>query len=343
MPWEGKRENGMRFLRGIVSTIVISVLLCFAAKAIPLPEGWTLAKSNANYAFKSYSYEKNGKKYQTLSLMDTNLYAQGKTSEAVVDLVNSTVISEINPVYDVAPDASAVVFQVVASAGGALLDSVIFMHIPEGKTIRELVLNNIFSDGIYKSDKDVSKLEDIQFKESKQGTVVELKYYEGFMLGYDAVAAMPINLDESLESKVKTFYGGKLPNGSKILENNQFNNSVNEILVMHKNSMHRFSFDLDGDLVSLEEETLDAKPIKTTEYNHYGSLVSQVTYDAEGNKIFSSSSLSKTAYSAREQAYFAYARAIIGDMDETMTVSHAYGGNLKVTNGDKEFRTKFLN
>lgn len=333
----------MSCLRVFVSTVVFSCLLCFAARAATLPEGWTRAKSNPNYAFKSSSYEKNGKKYQTLSLMDTNLYAQGKVSEAVVDLVNSSIISEINPVYDVAPDSSAVVFQVVASAGGALLDSVVFMRIPEGKAIKELVLNNIFSDGIYKSEEDISSLQDICFMNTKHGTIVKLAYVEGLTVDYDAMAATLVNTDESLESKVKAFYGGKLPVGSEILVEEHFNNSTNEILVMHENLVHRFSFDLSGDLVSLEEETLDAKPISLTEYSQYGSLVSQVTYDASGKKVFSSSAIGKSAYSARDHAYFAYAREALNDLGEALTISHAYGGNLKVINGDRELRTRFLN
>ena len=163
----------------------LALILCcvapIAAQAInqgpiTVPDSWTQAKSNPNYAFRIDSYKLGKEQHQSLSLMDLQAYETGDYDKAVVELVDSAVVKEINPIFDVSPDGSSVVFQVVARAGGGLLDSVIFMTIPDAKDIQDMVLNNIFSDGVSKKEQDLYKITDIDFEAKKNSNIATLSY-----------------------------------------------------------------------------------------------------------------------------------------------------------------------
>ncbi len=342
----------MRKIQGII-VLYLLVLSIGAAKALAdLPKGWVRAKSNPNYAFLENNYSLGEDSYKTLSLMDLNLYAQGEYDKAIVELVDSAVVSSISPTYDVSPDASSVVFQVIARAGGGLLDSVIFMHIPESKKIKDLVLNNIFSDGISKkTEKEIYKLTNIQFKEEKNTDLVILGYQnqnETVSVSYDTSAGCPVNLGDDLIAKVKSYYGGKLPANAEINYGTAAIDNYDQELTVNYAALgikHRFLFDQESNLVAFQEEDFNGLVQNFTKYFKYGSLVSAETYNTSGNKVFSSSSLDNYAYSAGDTAYFSYAKEVFKLMyDENLfRINHSYKGNLKASIGESEARTRFLN
>ncbi len=342
---------GMRKSQGTI--VLLLFALCMGiAHAVDVPQGWVRAKSNPNYAFLENNYQLGEDTYKTLSLMDLKLYEQGDYDKAVVDLVDSAVVSSINPVYDVSPDGSSVVFQVVARAGGGLLDSVIFMHIPESKKIQDLVLNNIFTDGISKkSEAEIYKLTDIAFKREKNTDLAVLSYKNGneiLDVSYDVLAACPVGLGDDLLAKVKAFYGGKLPSGVELIKKAATVDNYDQELVIDNvvgGIKHRFLFDEESNLIAFQEEDVNGAVQNFTKYFKYGSLVSSETYNHSGNKVFSSSSLDHYAYSAGDFAYFAYAKEAFKLVyDENLfRINHSYRGNLKASVGDTEARTRFLN
>jgi hypothetical protein len=243
---------------------------------------------------------------------------------------------------------------VLAQAGGGLLDSVIFMHIPESKKIRDLVLNNIFTDGISKkseNEKDIYKLTNIQFKEEKNTNLVILSYQsqdDKIDVSYDAQAAKPVDLGDDLIAKVKLFYGGKLPANAEVKQGAAEINNYDQELTVNYSELgikHHFLFDEESNLISFQEEGINGLVQNSTKYFKYGSLVSAETYNQNGNKVFSSSSLDNYAYSAGDQAYFAYAKEVFKlSYDENLfRVNHSYKGNLKASVGETEARTRFLN
>lgn len=344
----------MRKVQGLLALALLVFSISNVSALVELPDGWIRANSNPDYAFLESRYSLGEDNYITLSLMDLKLYAQGDYDKAVVELVDSSVISSVSPTYDVSPDASSVIFQVLAQAGGGLLDSVIFMHIPESKKIQDLVLNNIFTDGISKkseSEKDIYKLTNIQFKEEKNTNLVTLSYQnqnDKLDVSYDALAARPVNMGDDLVAKVKSFYGGKLPAKSTINhEAAQVANYDQELTVSYGDLSvkHRFLFDAESNLVAFLEEDLNGLVQNSTKYFKYGSLVSAETYNQSGNKVFSSSSLDNYAYSAGDQAYFSYAKEVFKlSYDENLfRINHSYRGNLKASVGETEARTRFLN
>ncbi len=338
--------------QGIIVLCLLILSISAANALVELPKGWIRAKSNPDYAFLENSYSLGEDSYKTLSLMDLKLYEQGEYDKAVVDLVDSSVISSVSPTYDVSPDASSVVFQVIARAGGGLLDSVIFMHIPESKKIKDLVLNNIFTDGISKkTENEIYKLTNIQFKEEKNTDLVVLSYQNAndrVDVSYDSLAACAVNLGNDLIAKVKSYYGGKLPANAQVnygtaeLDNYDQELTVNYAALGIK---HRFLFDQELNLVAFQEENLSGLVQNFTKYFKYGSLVSAETYNNNGNKVFSTSSLDNYAYSAGDIAYFSYAKEAFKLMyDENLfRINHSYKGNLKASVGDMEARTRFLN
>ncbi len=338
--------------QGIIVLCLLVLSISAASALVELPKGWVRAKSNPDYAFLENNYSLGEDNYKTLSLMDLKLYEQGEYDKAVVELVDSSVISSVSPTYDVSPDASSVVFQVIARAGGGLLDSVIFMHIPESKKIKDLVLNNIFTDGISKkNENEIYKLTNIQFKKEKNTHLVMLSYQNSkdhIDVSYDTLAACPVNLGDDLIAKVKSYYGGKLPANAEINYGTaQIDNYDQELIVKYSalGIKHRFLFDQESNLVAFQEEDFGGLVQNFTKYFKYGSLVSAETYNNSGNKVFSSSSLDNYAYSAGDIAYFAYAKEVFKLIyDENLfRINHSYKGNLKASVGDTEARTKFLN
>ena len=342
---------------GVVFNLVIRVtLLCLCvflpAQALEIPKNWTQTKSNPNYAYRIDSYEFAGQKQQSLSLMDLEAYSRGDYDDAVVDLVDSNLVSEINPKLDVSPNGESVIFQVVARAGGGLLDSVIFMNIPEAGTIRDLVLNNIFSDGISKKkQEEIYKLTDIKFKQEQNRSLATLSYATAdsqASVDYDTEAGIAI-VGDDLEARVKSFYGGKLPVQASIEQVSETDIRVQdtELIISFANSgiKHRFLFDQDKNIAAMQAEDAAGEMINFTRYFEHGSLVSQETYNSSGYKIFSSSAIGAHAYNAGDFAFFAYAKeAHKFDYDENlMSIQHSYGGHLKASIAGIESRLKFLN
>lgn len=316
---------------------------------ITVPDSWTQAKSNPNYAFRIDSYQLGKEKHQSLSLMDLQAYATGDYDKAVVELVDSEVVKTINPIFDVSPDGSSVVFQVVARAGGGLLDSVIFMTIPDAKDIQDMVLNNIFSDGVSKKEQDLYKITDIDFEAKKNRNVATLSYKnknKKLQVDYDSDAAVPL-LSNDLESRILSFYGGKLPANAKITTVNDDSviSSDKELTVEIKDIKHKFILNRDNEILVFQAESATGEILNFTRYFQYGSLISQETYSKNGNKIFSSSAIGSHAYNAGDFAYFAYAKeAQRLSYDENLSqIKHSYGGHLKSSIDGIESRMKFLN
>lgn len=333
-------------------TCLIMALICcvsFEAKALEVPDSWIRAESNPNYAFRIDSYQLGKEHHTSLSLMDLARYEKGDYDKAVVELVDSEVIESISPVFDVSPDGETVVFQVVARAGGGLLDSVIFMTIPDARSIQDLVLNNIFSDGVSKEEQEIYKITDIDFKSKQNRDIATLSYQSKdskLKVDYDSDAAVPM-LGQDLESRVLSFYGGKLPVDAKIdsIKTDSLLSTDKELVVQLKDLKHKFIFDDQDNIVVFKAENNQGETINFTRYFQYGSLISQETYNQSGNKIFSSSALDSHAYNAGDFAYFAYAKELSGEIyDENLSqVEHSYGGHLKSSIAGLESRMRFLN
>ena len=151
-----------------------------------------------------------------------------------------------------------------------------------------------------------------------------------------------------LMAKVKSFYGGKLPPNANINQQESQIDTYDQELTVNYDKLglkHRFLFDEESNLVAFLEEDLNGLVQNSTKYFKYGSLVSSETYNQDGNKVFSSSALDHYAYSAGEQAYFAYAKEVFKlSYDENLfRINHSYRGNLKASIGETEARAKFLN